>query len=65
MKIDDEFNMKTTLTYKEISPELQKVKTENIYNIIAGALKRNATRNVDRDIKLHTHYREKERVLLN
>ena len=55
--------MKVTITYKQISEELQKVKTENICKIVANALKRHKLENNKDSIEMSNLYYGKERIL--
>jgi hypothetical protein len=55
--------MKVNITYKQISDDLQKIKTENIYKIIADALKRNTSENDKGHIGINSQYYRKEEVL--
>lgn len=43
--------MKATVTYKEISKDVQKIKIENIHKIIANALKRTILENNNGNIR--------------
>ncbi len=54
--------MKVTVTYKQISEDLQKVKTENIYKIIAGAMKRHRREN-NKNVDMMSRYYKSEKVL--
>ncbi len=54
--------MKARITYKQISEDLQKVKTENIYKIIAGALERHRREN-NKNLDMMSRYYKSERVL--
>ncbi len=54
--------MKVSVTYKQISEDLQKVKTENIYKIIAGALERNRREN-NKNFDMMSRYYKSEKVL--
>ena len=55
--------MKVTITYKQISEDLQKIKTENICKIVANALKRNKLENNKDHIETSSLYYGKERIL--
>ncbi len=54
--------MKVNVTYKHISEDLQKVKAENIYKIIAGALERNRREN-NKNFDMMSRYYKSEKVL--
>jgi hypothetical protein len=55
--------MKVTITYKQISKDLQKIKTENICKIVANALKRNTSANDKSCIKTSSQYYGREEIL--
>jgi hypothetical protein len=55
--------MKVTITHKQISEDLQKIKTENICKIVANALKRNNIENNEDHIEMSSPYYGKERIL--
>ncbi len=55
--------MKVTITYKQISEDLQKIKTEKICKIVANALKRNKLENNKDHIEMSSLYYGKERIL--
>jgi len=55
--------MKVTITYKQISEDLQKVKTEKICKIVANALKRNKSENNKDHVGMSSLYYGKERIL--
>ena len=55
--------MKVTITYKPISEDLQKIKTENICKIVANALKRNKLENNKNHFEISSLYYGKERIL--
>jgi hypothetical protein len=56
--------MKVTITYKQISEDLQKIKTENICKIVANALnKRNKLENNKHHIEVSSLYYGRENIL--
>jgi hypothetical protein len=55
--------MKVTITYKQISEDLQKIKTEKICKIVANALKRNKLENNKNHFEISSLYYGKERML--
>lgn len=54
--------MKVTITYKQISEDLQKIKTDNIYKIVANALERNRREN-NKNVDMISRYYSSEKVL--
>ncbi len=55
--------MKVNITYKQISEDLQKIKTENIYKIVANAFKRNTLKTNKDHIEINSQYYGKEEIL--
>ena len=55
--------MKVTITYKQISEDLQKIKTEKICKIVANALKRNKLENNKDYIEMSGQSYGEERIL--
>jgi hypothetical protein len=53
--------MKANIIYKEISEDLQKVKTENIYRIVANALKREERESNKDHAEMSSRYYGKKR----
>ncbi len=55
--------MKVTITYKQISEDLQKIKTEKICKIVANAVKRNKPESNKKHAEMSSSYYGKERIL--
>jgi hypothetical protein len=55
--------MEVTITYKQISGDLQKIKMENICKIVANALKRNTSGDNKSHIETNRQYYGKEEML--
>jgi len=56
-------NMKVTITYKQISEDLQKIKAENICKIVANALIRNKSENNKYHTEMSSKYFEKKKTI--